>query len=62
MTKIDNTAKRELSLTELDSAVGAAGKFHYVEMNGETWAVNGNGKPVQVTHNAPFGLGWLFGT
>jgi hypothetical protein len=51
---------RQLNLSELDAAVGGgAGKFRYVEMNGDTWAVNGNGKPVQVTHNAPYGLGWL---
>jgi hypothetical protein len=61
MIEKHDTAKRELNLSELDAAVGG-GKFHYVEMNGETWAVNGNGKPVQVTHNAPFGLGWLYGT
>ncbi len=50
---------RELGTDELDRISSGVGRFHYVEMNGETWAVNGNGKPVQVTHNAPFGLGWL---
>lgn len=51
------TSERELNTNELDQASG--GKFHYVEMNGETWAVNGNGKPVQVTHTWSGPLGWL---
>ena len=48
---------RELNLGELDAATG--GKFGYVEMNGDTWAVSGNGKPVQVTHNYSGPLGWF---
>jgi hypothetical protein len=54
----ENTARHELSLTELDAAAGG-GKFRYFEMNGDTWATNGTGKPVQVTHNYSGPLGWL---
>jgi hypothetical protein len=59
MTKMqeDTTAKSELSLDELDAATG--GKFSYFEMNGDTYATNGTGKPVQVTKNWSGPLGWL---
>jgi hypothetical protein len=54
---------RELNASELNAATGGhPGKFRYFEMNGDTWATNGTGKPVQVTHNAPYGLGWFYGT
>jgi len=53
------TNERELSVNELDQASGGAKGFHYVEMNGDTWAANGNGAPVQVTHNYTGILGWL---
>jgi hypothetical protein len=49
---------RELNLGELDAVAGGS-RFHYVEMNGDTYAVSGNGKPVQVTHNWSGPLGWL---